>query len=107
MVRRFLVHGSKVWLCHMGNEPVDDQSQWKFRPGMLPDFPDREVSCPMYRLGNHKKPPLRSKGRFSKAQEYHSQRSKMSTEDQIQEETKRTGPTMTRSGECHDGGQNV
>ena len=48
LVRRFLVHGSKVWLCQMGNEPVDDQNQWKIRPGMLPDFPDSEVSRPMY-----------------------------------------------------------
>ena len=49
VVRRFLVHGSKVRLCQMGGEPSDDQRQRSMRLGMLPDFLDSEVSGPLYR----------------------------------------------------------
>ena len=34
----------------MGNSRVDDLDQWKVRLGMLPDFPDSEVSRPLYQL---------------------------------------------------------
>ena len=49
MFRRFLVHGSKVWLCQIGGQPEDDQRQWMIRTGMLPDFPDSEVSRPQHK----------------------------------------------------------
>ena len=32
----------------MGRQPEDDQRLGAVRPGMLPDFPDSEVSGPMY-----------------------------------------------------------
>ena len=47
VVRKFLVHGSKVRLCHWGGQEEDDQELWKVRPGLLPDFPDSEVSAPL------------------------------------------------------------
>ena len=57
VVRRFLVYGCKVRLCQMGGELVDDQRQWKVRPGMLPDFTDREVSGPLYWLEEQQEDP--------------------------------------------------
>ena len=48
VIRRFLDHGSKVWLCQMGNGTVDDPDQWRVRQGVLLDFLDSEVSHPMY-----------------------------------------------------------
>ena len=48
VVRRFQVHGSKVRLCYWGGQPEDEKQQWAVRPGMLPDFPDSEVSAPLY-----------------------------------------------------------
>ena len=47
VVRRFHVHGFKVRLCYWGGHHEDDQQQWAVRPGMLPDFPDSEVSAPL------------------------------------------------------------
>ena len=47
VMRRFLVHGFKVLLCHWGSHEEDDQDLWKVRPGLLPDFPDSEVSAPL------------------------------------------------------------
>ena len=46
--RRFKVHGSKIRVCYWGGYPEDDQQYDVVRPGMLPDFPDSEVSKPMY-----------------------------------------------------------
>ena len=48
IIRRFLVHGSKVRLCQLGGQPEEDNRQWTVRPGMSPDFPDSEVSSPLY-----------------------------------------------------------
>ena len=53
VVRRFLVHGSKVRLCHWGNHEEDDQELWKVRPGLLQDFPDSEVSAPLGQTEEH------------------------------------------------------
>ena len=52
VIRRFEVHGSKVQLCHLGGQPTDDCRKWPIRPGMLPDFPDSEVSGPLYQPGS-------------------------------------------------------
>ena len=46
--RRFQVHSSKIRVCYWGGCPEDDRQHKVIRPGMLPDFPDSEVSKPMY-----------------------------------------------------------
>ena len=48
VISRFQVHGSKVQLCQLGGQLTDDRKKWVIRPGMLSDFPDSEVSGPMY-----------------------------------------------------------
>ena len=53
VVRRFLVHRSKVRLCHWGSHEEDDQDIWRVRPGLLPDFPDSKVSAPLGQLAEH------------------------------------------------------
>ena len=50
VVRRFLVHGSRVRLCHLGGLQEDNLDQLKVRPSMLPDFPDSEASGPLYQV---------------------------------------------------------
>ena len=47
VIRRFLVHGSKIRLCHWSGQEEDEQEIWKVRPGLLPDFPDSEVTAPL------------------------------------------------------------
>ena len=53
VIRRFLVHGSKIRLCHWSGREDEDQEIWKVRPGLLPDFPDSEVSSPLDQLAGH------------------------------------------------------
>ena len=48
VVRRFQVHGSKVRLCQMAGQLEDDGRKNAIQPGVLPDFPDSEVSEPLY-----------------------------------------------------------
>ena len=53
IVRRFLVHGSKVRLCHWSGKDEGEQELWRIRPGLLPDFPDSEVSVPLHQAAEH------------------------------------------------------
>ena len=53
IIRRFLVHGSKVRLCHWSGKDEGEQELWRIRPGLLPDFPDSEVSAPLYQADEH------------------------------------------------------
>ena len=53
VIRRFLVHGSKIRFCHWSGHEDEDQEIWKVRPGLLPDFPDSEVSSPLDQLAGH------------------------------------------------------
>ena len=66
VIRRFQVHGSQVRLCHLGGQPEDDCRQWAVRPGKLPDFPDSEVSGPMYSVDEPQgsQPPKRESVRL-------------------------------------------
>merc|ERR1711872_232538 len=48
VLRRFQVHGSKIRLCQMPGQLEDDGRKNAIQPGVLPDFPDSEVSEPLY-----------------------------------------------------------
>ena len=50
MVKRLLVHGSKIRLCQLGGEKEDDQGYLKVRPGMLLDLLDSKVSGLLYQV---------------------------------------------------------
>ena len=60
IIRRFLVHGSKVRLCHWSGKDEGEQELWKIRPGLLPDFPDSEVSAPLYQADEHEEEERRN-----------------------------------------------
>merc|ERR1712212_388807 len=49
-IRQFQVHGSKVRLCQAGGQTAEEMRKLAIQPGMLPDFPDSEVSGPLYQL---------------------------------------------------------
>ena len=48
VIKRFLVHLSKVRLCQLGRQQGDDQGHLKVRLGILLDFPYSELSGPLY-----------------------------------------------------------
>ena len=50
IIRRFQVHGSKVRLCQTGGQTAEELRKLAIQPGMLPDFPDSEISGPLYQL---------------------------------------------------------
>merc|ERR1711888_415836 len=49
-IRQFQVHGSKARLCQAGGQTAEELRKLAIQPGMLPDFPDSEVSGPLYQL---------------------------------------------------------
>ena len=49
-IRQLQVHGSKVRLCQAGGQTAEELRKLAIQPGMLPDFPDSEVSGPLYQL---------------------------------------------------------
>ena len=55
MICQFQVHGPKVRLCQVGGQTIEKLRQLTIQPGRLPDFPDSEVSGPLYQL---KKPKI-------------------------------------------------
>ena len=50
MVKTFLVPGSKLKLCQLGNGGEDVQGNPSVRPVILLDLPDIEVSRPLYQV---------------------------------------------------------
>ena len=62
VIRRFQVHGSKVRLCHLGRQLEDDRRSMAIWPGVLPDFPDSEISGPMYCLDEPQEDQLPRRG---------------------------------------------
>ena len=63
VVKRFLVHGSKVRLCQLGGEQEDDQRHVAVRLGMLPDFLDSKGSGPLYQV--EAEAPAKRESQFS------------------------------------------
>ena len=54
VVKRFLVHGSKVRLCQMRSKEEEEQGKPKVRPGLLLDFPDRVAQCTKWKIDRWK-----------------------------------------------------